>query len=252
MRPQPQQRLGGTDIELSHDHAGGLVHLDAVQERRGRPPAPGLAHALTAVESQQVEQRQRGELGSQQAPGQVGGAEPARGEPIQVQGGALRRADGDRQRVHRPHPELPRRLTVGGPPGLARVLEVRHEDRVPVPHGVQARPFAEGELELVEAAAEVVAGAERAPGGPVVGDRQCRTVDAQHPHAGPAQAVHARRVVDREPDSALQRGPNVGWLHDAALSPGRRSPSGSTQTTVLRPLGSGPGWTCPAASAGSY
>ena len=34
------------DTELSHDHAGGLVHLDAVQEDgAGRPPAPGVGRA---------------------------------------------------------------------------------------------------------------------------------------------------------------------------------------------------------------
>src|SRR3954453_8759675 len=151
------QRLGQTYSRLYRNDPGRLVYLCPVVEQGDG----GRRELIVGGPRLQVQQQQGGRVGERQRLPQVTGGQGARGFAVQVEHSHADGADPEWEGEHRGdsgaqgtggerRPE-PRRG--GGEVGL--------EDRATRLRGVDARPLAEGELEVLEGQRGAVGGRDR-------------------------------------------------------------------------------------------
>jgi len=197
MGTQPDQGVCRVDAQGFHDHARGLVDLDPLQRRQLLPAVLRLASGIPIdVGGNQVEQGERGKLGSGQAPGKRVPAQGTTSAPKKVQRPHVRGRQDNWQSEDRANPAVEHRTAEGGPALFGQVLEVGHEHRRAAADGVQARTLAESELQLVEPPAEFAAGSEGPAGGGLVHQRDGSAVDLQQVDADVTQQVGGVKCRD--------------------------------------------------------
>ena len=184
------QGFGGIDLELGHEHPGGLADFGAGQGIEFRPGiAVGFVDRGEQVAVEDVEQRDAGDLGGGDGPGDVGVIKGANVRAEEVERADILAGDDDGHGEHGADVVAQQCGPEHGPAGFAGVCEVDGGDGGSLGDGVQAGALAEGELQLVVHARGLAAGAQRSGGRAVENQRDRSGVDVEIHHARLAEPV---------------------------------------------------------------
>jgi hypothetical protein len=94
---ESDQSVGGSDVELRDQHAGGLADVGVGElVQLGPRPTPHLTYRLPQVLTEQVQHRQRGQLGRDHGAGQVVAVQTSRADAEQVERAEVLPAQDDR------------------------------------------------------------------------------------------------------------------------------------------------------------
>lgn len=190
MRTNASEGRWGIDAQASHEHACGLVDLDAFQ---GRQLLPGVALAdgiPVDLRVHQVQQRQSRHPGGQQPPGQPGVAQRTGSGAEQIQRTDGGGRDSDRKRIDGPDTLPEHGRGVRRPPrSLRGAVEVLDQDWTGLTDRLQTGTFTERELEFVEPPAQRAAGTEGAHRRSRLHEGDSGPVDVEEVHAGLAQPI---------------------------------------------------------------
>jgi hypothetical protein len=207
--PQSDQRLGRLDLELRHEHSGGLAHLGAGQRVEFRPGVAGrVGDGGLQVGVEEVQKWDACEFGRGDASGQVFGGQLAGLMPEKVKGAHVLARDDERHGVHAANVQGQQGRTERRPPTVGGIGQVDDVNGLSLGDGVQARALAEGELQFVVPAGRGATGTKGSGGSALEDQRNGRGVDVEKYDAGIAEAigrVYPSTSVDRREQLLLDR-----------------------------------------------
>ena len=187
---QADQGLGGLDLQLGDEHAGGLADLGAGQGVEFGPGvAVGVGDGGLQVVVEEVEQRDAGQLGGDDGAGDLLVLQAAGLGAEQVEGADVFTGDDDGHREDAADLEVEHGGAVDGPARVVGVGEIDDQDGRAPGDRIQARALAEEELELVVHAGGFTAGSEGSAVGAVEDQGDRRRVDVEEHHARLTQPV---------------------------------------------------------------
>jgi hypothetical protein len=207
--PQSDQRLGRLDLELRHEHSGGLADLGAGQRIEFRPGvAGGVGDGGLQVGVEEVQQWNACEFGRGDATGHVVGRQLAWLMAEKVKGADVLARDDEGHGVHAANVLGQQGRTERGPATVGGIGQVDDVNGLSLGDGVQARALAEGELQFVVPPGRRATGT-KGPGRSALEDqRNGRGVDVEKHDAGIAEAVRGvdpSMSVDRREQLLLDR-----------------------------------------------
>jgi hypothetical protein len=190
VRAKSHQGLGGVNLQLGNEHAGGLTDLSARERVEFGPRITGrVGGGSLEIPVEKVEQRDAGKFGGGDGAGQIPTVELPRLFAKEVKGADVFTGKDHRHGVHAADSVSEHRGAESGPATVVGIGEVDDQHRLALRNRIKARTFPQGELQLVEGAGGDVTRAEGRGCLPLEDKGDGGGIDVKEGDAGLAQAV---------------------------------------------------------------